>query len=589
LRLLPPDMTVVVTIDKLREQAGAFLKSDLAAELRQLPAVRDWFASEKFQQFERARTQIETHLGVNLSDLRDELLGDAVVLALRLPPEAGGDANQARGILLVEARNVALLRRLIEVVNSSQQESGELSGVAARRRNGTTYHVREFPPAANRPPEWYVDGADGTFAISNSEPLIHAVIDRRARVRNDAGAPGRGLEVDPGFGELVGLKAVARQLPDHALARLFVNPRHFARVLTAQPRAAKPSNARMKAVVERYLAAVDYAGAALTWSDESIVIRSVETLHPSLLDPWLRRWAVDHRRLEPSLSRVPSTALAVASARVDASAVLDAITQIVPDDDQPRLANLQTLASGLLLGQDLRTQVLPRLGPGVVAYLDTAVEPNEPGDMPGAPGHAPAGLSFPLVVVVDLASDPGTGTPRPLAAAADNALRTVLAMTALDDKRAEGRSRITARIVAGTTVTTLEPPVPFAYAVDGARHRVVLSNSPGAVARYLESSSGPNAGEHFRQARAAAFASADSYACVDLEAVDLLAVTHRAALVQTLAARQKRPVDEVDRDLAQVLALARLFRAGFVTSRFEADATAVHRSAGLLRRRAGPK
>jgi hypothetical protein len=162
-------------------------------------------------------------------------------------------------------------------------------------------------------------------------------------------------------------------------------------------------------------------------------------------------------------------------------------------------------------------------------------------------------------------------------------------MTALDDKRAEGRSRITARIVAGTTVTTLEPPVPFAYAVDGARHRVVLSNSPGAVARYLESSSGPNAGEHFRQARAAAFASADSYACVDLEAVDLLAVTHRAALVQTLAARQKRPVDEVDRDLAQVLALARLFRAGFVTSRFEADATAVHRSAGLLRRRAGPK
>ena len=53
LRLVPPDAAVVVTVEGLRDQASAFLKSRLAADLRRLPAVRAWFASEKYRQFER--------------------------------------------------------------------------------------------------------------------------------------------------------------------------------------------------------------------------------------------------------------------------------------------------------------------------------------------------------------------------------------------------------------------------------------------------------------------------------------------------------------------------------------------------------
>ena len=59
------------------------------------------------------------------------------------------------------------------------------------------------------------------------------------------------------------------------------------------------------------------------------------------------------------------------------SAVLDALTQIVPDEDQPRLANIETMLTGFLLGQDLRTKVLPRLGPGILAYLDAPSETDE--------------------------------------------------------------------------------------------------------------------------------------------------------------------------------------------------------------------
>ena len=589
LRLVPSDVAVVVTVEGLRDQTSAFLKSRLASDLRRLPAVQAWLASEKFQHFERSRAQIETLLGANLTEVRDELLGDAVILALRLPAEAPNDASQARGILLAQARDPALLGRLIRVVNTIQQESGELAGVGERQRNGATYLVREFPAAASRPPEWYVAYPDGTFAFSNSETMIQSVIDRKARAQVDKDGTKAGPNVDPGLGELPKLKAVQRKLPERALARLFVNPRHFERLLTSAPRPSKPSDARIMATLERYLAAVDWAGAALTWNDESIVIHSVETLNPSLLDPWLRHWAGDTRRGDPTLARVPPTALAVASSYFDALAFFDAIAQIFPDEDQPRLTNIETALTGLLLGRDLRNEILPGVGPGAFAYLDVPSDAKEQEGVPDSKPAAAAGWPFPLVMVVGLGRDKGPGASEAVAAAVDNALRTVLAIAAMDEKRAEGRSRIVNRVVAGTTVTTLNPAVPFAYAVDRNAGRLILSTSPGAIARYLESSSDPKAGERFGRLRAEAFADAVTYACVDFDALENLAGKHRGRLVQTLAARQKRSVEEVDRDLSHVLALARLFHAGFITSRFDADATAVHRSVGLIRHEQGGK
>ena len=169
-----------------------------------------------------------------------------------------------------------------------------------------------------------------------------------------------------------------------------------------------------------------------------------------------------------------------------------------------------------------------------------------------------------------------------LAAALDNALRTLLALTTLDEKHGLGRSRITTREVAGATVTTLDVPLPFAYAVDPVHGRLVLGTSAIAVARYLESAANPQAGQRFREFRAAAFPDADTFACVDLDALTRLAVSYRDRLVRNIAARQKRPAADVAQDVEHVLALARLFRAAFLASRMEADATAVHRTVGVL-------
>jgi hypothetical protein len=580
LRLVPPEVAVVVTIEGLRDQARAFGASKLAADLVKLPAVKAWLDSEKYHQFERSRAQIETALHANMNDLRDELLGDAVVLALRLPADPGADASQGGGLVLVQARDQGLLTRLIVFVNTAQRDSGELTRVVDYQRGGATYHQREFPPAAGKSSEWYVDFSDGTFAFSNSESLIQAVVDRKVPARAVAAGAGAGPRIEPGLGDQPRFQKVERLLPARGVARMFVDPRHFERAITAAP-ASKPSDLRVRELLERYIAAVDYAGASLEWSDAGIVVSAVETLNSSQLDPWMRRWARDGRPADPKLLRVPSTAVALVSGRLDAVSLFDGLALLVAEADKPKLANFEAVLTGLLLGQELRSRVLPQLGPGIVAYLDAVADLGQ--GAPTAEVAPTAPRPFPVVLAVSVSSESGTSSTVSVLDAVENALRTVLALSALDEKRGQGRGRITTQQVAGAAVTTLDLPIPFAYAIDRANHRVVVGTKAAAVVRYLECSSDPAAGQFFRKLQANAFSGAQAYACVNLDAFHEWAGTHRDRVAQALAARQDRPIATVEGDVAQVLALAQLFQAGFVTSRFEADASVLHHSIGLIR------
>jgi hypothetical protein len=610
LRLVPPDATVVITLEGLRDVAQSARAARLLADLRDLPAVRRWLDSQKYQNLERSCAHIERILGVRLAELRDELLGDAVVLVVRVAPEAAPDPSQARGLLLLRARSPGLLERLVRAINKVQEQSGELGGVASRTHGGTEYQVREFPPGSGRLPEWYATFADGTFAFSNSEALIQSVID----LKNRAAAPVGGGATDRAgnpearaagvrelrlaLGEKRSFKAVAARLPSPALARLFVDPRALGRMLSAAPPPRKPDDLRMMALLERYVAAVDYAGAALVWSDDTLAIHTVETLDPSRIDSWLRRWAGDSRSRDADLGRVPPTALAIASTRVDFLALRDVLYQIVPEAAHNRLRNLETLASGMLLGQDLADRVLPRLGPGVVAYLDSplSADGNDASEAPAA-GKA---RWFPVVAVIGLSEggQPAGGRsgaePRvrssvagpsdvALAAALENLMRTLLAAAALDEKLGQGRSRIVTMKIAGGTVTTLDAPGAFAYGFDARASRLVLGNSAAAVARYLESAPDFRAARRFQDFEARA-PRAGMFAYVDLQAATSVASQFRERLAEALAIRQKRSATEVARDLDDVIASARLLRGAFVASHVEPDASAVKRCVGLILR-----
>jgi hypothetical protein len=536
LRLAPPDAGVTLAVEDLRGHARTFLDSPLAAEMARLPAVQGWRASDQSRQLQKARRDIEAALGTDLARVRDDLLGDAVVLSLRVRPGADPD-----GLLLLRARDRALLERLIRAINDAERQGGTLVEVVERTRGATTYSVRRFRPGT-KPDEAYVLLGPDTFAWSNSEDLIRGVIDRRS------GPPGLGA--DPRF------RRVRSALPAGAVASLFVDPR-FVERMAAEPKPPTPGEGLAAEAMLRYLAAVEYAGLALEWRD-GLILHAHEAIDPSKLDACWRRWAARPGGAAPLVRRVPPTALALAACHIDFAALGDAALGLVPEASRSR-ADLALLAlRGVLLDRDPRADILPYLGPGVLAYIDAPAE----------------GESAPLVVVLGLGDD--SAVP----AALDNALRTLFALTALDPKRAGKPLAIASRTLGAVRVTTLAGGVvPLSYAVE--RGMLVLGTSAEAVASYCAADPDGPGPARLARLRAAYFPEAESFAFVDLEGFGRWADAHRPQLARRLGAGA--------RDLDPVLALLGLFRAGFATSTLAPDFSSTHRTLGLIAREPTPK
>jgi len=287
-RLVPPEAAATLAIEDLRQHARDFLASPVAERLQRLPVFQEWLASGSFARFDQARQRIESVMGERVATIRDELLGDAVVLALRAAPD--GRPEGARGLFLVRVRNRPLLDRLMRDFNAAQKRSGELVENIRLSRLGVTYWGRKFRqgPQARRLPEYLTVLDDDTVAWSNAEDLIQGVIDRRAGTT-------RSLADEPRF------QQVRRRLPGGAAVSLFVDPPFLSRLLADSARPPKgqgPAGDRMAALVGRYVSAMDYLGAALTWRD-GIVLHTEEVLDPQKLDPWVRRWAAQRAEIAP--------------------------------------------------------------------------------------------------------------------------------------------------------------------------------------------------------------------------------------------------------------------------------------------------
>ena len=149
----------------------------------------------------------------------------------------------------------------------------------------------------------------------------------------------------------------------------------------------------------------------------------------------------------------------------------------------------RTCLAGFFSAKICARRILPQLGPGVIAYVESATD--DLGTVPSAtvaPGASAPLRPFAKVLVVSLqnSGQPVQG-PAPAAggvsaaAALENALRTVLSFAALDEKRNNGRSQLATRSVAGANVTTLDSPISFAYAIDSAGSRIILGTSAEAV------------------------------------------------------------------------------------------------------------
>lgn len=559
--LVPADAGVILTLDGFRDRSRAILETRIAREFQRLPGFKAWLDSPNVRNFLAAREHIENFLETSFQEIGDEILGDEVALALIAPTASPADA---RGLLVLRARDPKLLNRLLDRINEAQKTNGELAEVAEREHGGSTYVTRRYHAHSNRPDEYYVLLADGVFAVSNGESLIQWVIDRASKPEGDSAA------------DLAGFQKVSARLPKNAAARFFLNGDLARRVAANLPSDDSPGSRKALELTRSHAGALQYAGAAFVVDESAITIQAVQAFAPERFDQlagwWVSPNSPESAESGPRLDSVPPSALAVASLNVNVLSVYRSLTGFVPEKDQSKLEKLEVIAGGILLGLDLRTQVLPALGPRVVAYLDApsvdAIEPK-------------FGLPLPLVVATEIRepADGGEGAPS-VASALDNALRVVLTALSLDESRVPPEGRVEVK----DGVTTLSVPYPFAFAVDRPGHRLALGSSAAAVTRYLETDVDPDAGSRFQRLREAAFPNYKSFVCFDLAALHDLAARNKDRLIAFAAKQRNRPSQDAAQDLEQVMGLVRLFDAAFLAGRVDPAEALVEHSLGLIPR-----
>jgi hypothetical protein len=540
LGLVPPDAAATLVISDLRGHAADFVASSLMKSFVELPSVKEWWTSGRGRQLEQSKAEIERTLGTTLKAIRDDLLGDAVVFALHLPADAPVDS--ARGLFLTRVRDRDLLIRLITFANKTDASFDRVDEAGTKDR---TYAIRRFKPGEPREAEYYRLFDDGTFAWSNSEALIQGVLDRKA-------GTGHGLGDDPSY------RKVRAGLPARSLATLHLTPAFVARVVASTPRPASPKAPVAAEVASSYLRAIRGVGLAIEWR-HGFLLHSHETIDPQGLDPRLLQWAKARSNPDTLTRRIPATAVAAAAAPIDVEAAYDALVELVPTNDRPRLDVMLVALKGMLLGRDVRNELLPRLGPALIAYVE------EPGK---------TWPRFPLVGVLELREDshqPG------IAAALDNALRTILSLYALDPKRQASRLRLISKQSGPVVVTSLaDPTIPFAYAVGP--DVFIIGTSVDAVARFGTSSHdvrlAPFKADHFPDARV--------YAALDVKRVVQIARDHRDDLARRLAKSRGTTPDAAIRDLDKALALVDLFAGAFFAIEVASDLTSIHQSVGLI-------
>ena len=345
---MPTDAAFTLVVEDLAEHARHYGRSPLAGSFRDSKAIRGWLESEDGRQLHRSLIDIEAALGADLGTIRDELLGRAVVLSLHLPADEAPDG--ARGLLMTRVDDRDLALRLIAASNDAETASGcspgSTSGCEAtsptRSAPSTTAGPTRPTPCSTTIP------SSGRTPSASCSPSSTAADDADAapspvRARLDA------------------------ELPDRPIARLYVDPPSLGRLIAADPDG--PRRDDLPAAVAETLDAIVGIGLALEWR-EGPVLHAVELLDPDRLPGPIRSWAAHRDADGAPLGLIPASALAVAAGHVDFVALYDLIDASIPAADRDRFEDLTIGLRGVLLDRDLRSSILPAIGPGVVGWVD---------------------------------------------------------------------------------------------------------------------------------------------------------------------------------------------------------------------------
>jgi hypothetical protein len=337
LRLVPPDTGLCLLVSNLRERGQGLQEAGWLKALRASPIGRMLAAAPEAAQLAKHENQLKQYLHIDWAQLRDDILGDLVVLAYRPgPPERPQDED---GLLLLWARKPELLKQLIEHVHA-QTRTDQVKELKSIDYRGQKYFRRT---EAGKTHCYFVRGP--LLAFSSKEALIRKTIER--------------YETNAGRAHPL-VEQLQRAGADKALVSVWLNPRAFDADLQQKARQIG-AEAQVLQSFFTYWKALD--AVILTANvGASLEVKLSLQARPQDLPKSARRLFSDNVARSDLWARFPADSILRIAGRLDAEALADTLAELTPAAARTNITDTSQRL-GAPLGLDLARDVLPNIGP----------------------------------------------------------------------------------------------------------------------------------------------------------------------------------------------------------------------------------
>jgi len=314
LRLVPPDTGLCLIVSDLREHTQTLREAVWLKALRASPLGQILAGSPELGRLAKVEEELKQNLHIDLAKLRDDIIGDLVVLAYR-----PGQPRDEEGLLLLWARKPELLSQFVDRLNEVQTRKKQLKELKSISYRGETYFRRA---EADKTHYYLVRGS--LLAFSSKEALIRSTIERQQRKSE----PAHPL-----------VKQISRARAHQALATLWVNPRAFDAELQAKTKQALGQEAQVLQSFFAYWKALDAIVVSANLADAPEIRLSLQA-RPGDLPKSVRRVFTDSVTPSDLWTRFPADSILRIAGRLDAEGLTEAISELTPSSDRTTIAQV---------------------------------------------------------------------------------------------------------------------------------------------------------------------------------------------------------------------------------------------------------
>ncbi len=518
LKLVPDDTAVCVVVRDLRGHSTRLAESPFVAWLAKSPLGHSFGGEDGLKKLADAQTMLTGVFGITAEQLRDDVLGDAVVFAFT--PGSPDKPDSDRSLLLMRPKTPAVLAGLLAKIDAAQIASGEISAVTSRSHKDSTYSRKEKKAGGA---EFYAL-VNGVFAYSGDESAVTGVLDRLA-------SPSPSLAS----------ASLNRLNADKSLLAVWLNPRAFDPAFAAKVAATKNPNDKhgIETVAAIWKGISD--AAVLVDLDQDLKVTLAARFDPATLPASVRPFLLPAAGGSALASVVPQSAILSVLGRVKTDSFLALADTLTPPAVTPRPREQIEHDLGPIVGKDKLPAVLEAMGPDWGFW---AVPPEN-----GA-GWAP---DWTLAIKVGPGKKDQPDPGKSLLSAADAAAQFIrLNYNQVHNDQIELREEVKDGLIVKSLANPAKFPAGFSPAYSLKSGYFVLASSPNVVGKFQAPSEAP--------------VPTDADAIVRISAARLRAYLsqHKEPVAAFLAESQGKPLAGVRAELDQFLALLEPFDAADV-------------------------